>query len=521
MSNPMKTGRNLVLLAMGWLLGGTALAQALPLEFGEARNTPNYQSVRGVPISRVAGTPPGSDGRVPNSNESTGIYVQPTAGQFSTLSMLGGSSGRTQPVWAQLRNSAGLNAGTSPLTGAVAAEMGLPVGTNGSGAVVAFVRRMQMGSSLFVRRSSYSFGSVISVPVVGEDGTQLPTGTAQDYWLAEPYQVGSPETSGTYWSPHAGRLYAVQAGVISVTWIKAQSYTLGTVPNYVNAAGTRSFMTNGANVFLLYTQQYVVSGSPAKQPRNMYWTQKGFQGTGKPILVPTARVGAVNIVYNSAFPKTVPTEFRGIGTTSPADGSTNAPLAELRTLWYEQQIGQIYAYNAEGRVFVEVLGDAVGDGRRRQIGFEIVDVIQQPFPEDVRIELGERIVPPLDGDLAQLDPEPILQVGLPPYAYQDISATGGKTTYYATRETFNLNDYLVHWMETGVAGIRWPRYYGRYELRWPTDVAKYSLYVRPEVANDKEAEATAVELNPILVPILEYQDPLDRPRAQILVDSGS
>jgi hypothetical protein len=515
----MKTIRSLAALALGWLVGGTALAQALPWEFAEPRSTPNYQSLRGVPISKVVGTPPGSDGRVPNSNESTGIYVAPTTNQFRTLSVVGGSSGLTQARSTQLRNSAGLNAGTSPISGAVAAEMGLPVARNSSGQVVMFTHRVQVGTPVFVRRSSLNFGSIISVPLVAENGVQLPVGTAQDYWLAQPFENGSPEVSGTYWSPHAGRLYAIQTGVIRVTWIKAQPYTLSTVPNYVNAAGTTSFMTNGANVFLLFTQRYVVSGSPVKQPRNMYWTQKGFQGTGKAILVPTARVGAVNIVYNSAFPRTVDAEFRGIGSTSPAEGSTNAPLQELRTLWYEQQIGQMYAYNAEGRVFVEVLGDAVGEGRRSQIGFEIVDVIQQPIPADVRVELGERIVPPLDGDLAQLDPEPILQVGFQPFAYQDISASGGKTIYYATRETLNLNDYLVHWMETGVAGIRWPRYYGRYELRWPTDVSKYSLYVRPEVANDKEAEATAVELNPILVPILEYQDPLDRPRAQILADS--
>ena len=247
----MKTLRVLAALALGCLLRGTALAQALPLEFSEVRSTPNYQSVRGVPISRVAGTPPGSDGRVPNSNESTGVYVTPTAGQFNSLSMLGGSSGLTQPVWSQLRNSAGLNAGTSPLTGAVAVEMGLPVGRNGSGTVVAFVRRMQMGSSLFVRRSSLNFGSVIPVPEVAENGNKLPEGTSQDYWLAEPYGAEQPETSGYYWSTHAGRLYAVQAGVIRVTWIKARPYTLSTVPNYVNAAGTTSFMTNGANVFLL------------------------------------------------------------------------------------------------------------------------------------------------------------------------------------------------------------------------------------------------------------------------------
>ncbi len=70
-----------------------------------------------------------------------------------------------------------------------------------------------------------------------------------------------------------------------------------------------------------------------------------------------------------------------------------------------------------------------------------------------------------------------------------------------------------------MAGIQWPRYYGRYELDWPTDVSKYSLYVRPEVASDKEAEATAVVLDPMMIPTLEYQDPLDRPRAQILADS--
>ncbi len=420
----MKTVRLLAALTVGWLMGGTALAQALPWEFAEPRSTPNYQSLRGVPLSKVVGTPPGSDGRVPNSNESTGIYVDPTPGQFRALSVVGGSSGLRQASSSQLRNSAGLNAGTSPLTGAVAAEMGLPVARNGSGQVVMFTHRVQVGTPVFVRRSSLSFGSIISVPAVAENGVKLPEGTSQDYWFPEPYGTEQPDTSGYYWSTHAGRLYAVQTGVIRVTWIKAQPYTLSTVPNYVNAAGTTSFMTNGANVFLLYTQRYVVSGSPVKQPRNMYWTQKSFQGTGKTILVPTARVGAVNIVYNSAFPRTVSSEFKGIGSTSPVDGSTNAVLQELRTLWYEQQIGQLYAYNAEGRVFVEILGDSVGNGRRTQLGFEIVDVIQQPIPLDMKVELGERIIPPLDGSLSQLDPEPIRQAGLS-FAYQDLNASGG------------------------------------------------------------------------------------------------
>lgn len=511
----MKTVRALAVLSLGWLLGGTALAQALPLEFMEFRSTPNYQSVRGVPISRVAGTPPGSDGRVPNSNESTGIYVAPTAGQFSSLSMLGGSLGLTQPVWTQLGNSAGLNAGTSPLTGTVAVEMGLPVGRNGSGTVVAFVRRMQMGSSLFVRRSSLNFGSVIPVPEVRENGGKLPEGTASDYWLPEPFSVTQHEGNGYYWSPHVRQVYAVQTGPVLVTWIKSQPYTLSTVPTYVNAAGTTSFMTNGANVFLLYTERYIVSGSPAKQTRNMFWTQKGFQGTGKPILIPNGRVGAVNIVYNDAFPKTVLSEFKGVGTSLPTDGSTNAPLQELRTLWYEQQIGSLYAYNAEGRVFVELLGDSLGNGLYTQLGFEIVDVARQPIPQEVRVELGERIVPPLDGDPNVLQPEPLNAGTSDLYGYYYLDVGSSHIWYYAIRETQNLNDYLIHWMEQGVAGIRWPRYYGRYELRWPTDVAKYSLYVRPEVATESEAAATGVALDAQQSPNIEYQDPLDRPRARM------
>ena len=514
----MKTLRALAALSLGWLLGGTALAQTLPWELSEARGTPNYQSVRGVPISKVAGTPPGSDGRVPNSNESTGIYVAPTAGQYRTVSVLGGSSGLTQAGWSVLKNSAGLNAGTSALTGALAADMGLPVGKNSSGTVVAFLRRVQVGTPIFVRKSSLSFGSVIPVPVMAETGIKLPDGTADSYWIREPYTTNRHQGVGYYWSPHANESYAVQTGPIAVTWIKAQPYTLSTVPAYVNTAGTTSFMTNGANVFLLYTQRYVVSGAPVKQTRNMYWTQKAFQGTGKPILVPSGRVGAVNIVYNDAFPKTVLSEYKGIGTTSPTDGSTNAPLQELRTLWYEQQMGTLYAYNAEGRVFVELLGDPLGDGRYAPLGFEIVDVVQQPTPQDVKVELGERVIPPLGADPDSLAPEPLRQVVGDAYAYQYISASGKKISYYATRETRNLNDYLVHWMEEGVAGIRWPRYFGRYNLQWPTEVAKYSLYVRPEAATEAEAAATAVALEAQSSPSLEYQDPLDRPRAQLTSD---
>ena len=81
-----------------------------------------------------------------------------------------------------------------------------------------------------------------------------------------------------------------------------------------------------------------------------------------------------------------------------------------------------------------------------------------------------------------------------------------------------MNDSLVFWLETGVANLQWPRYYARYEQVWPSNVAKYSHYLRPEVATEAEAIATAVQLPTDNVPFIDYQDPLDRPRAHLTAD---
>ncbi len=67
-------------------------------------------------------------------------------------------------------------------------------------------------------------------------------------------------------------------------------------------------------------------------------------------------------------------------------------LEETRTLWFDSTRGQILAYNVEGRVFVEMLGELNTDGvTRRFLGFEIVDVFKQATPEDVTVNLGERV----------------------------------------------------------------------------------------------------------------------------------
>ena len=114
-----------------------------------------------------------------------------------------------------------------------------------------------------------------------------------------------------------------------------------------------------------------------------------------------------------------------------------------------------------------------------------------------------------------LSPEPVLQVGTPNFAYQHDVAGGSEVELFATRETANENDYLVHWMETSLVGLKWPLVLGRYQFVWPTDVARYSHYVRPLVATENEAKLTPVPMATLNVPIIEYQDPLDQPRAKL------
>jgi len=513
--------RLLALVAIG--LPPLASAQvALPIQYRRVLGGEtwiNYQSRAGVPISTTAGVPGGSNGLQPTGNESTGISTPPTSSQFRSLMSYGAVPGLTRARWLTVSNSVVLKNGTTPFSGTVATEMDRPRGLDGN-TVIIVMRRAEVGAPFLSRDVSFDFGSVVSPPIKDERGVLLPTGSAASYWIPEPYSTNSHVGSGYYWSPHARLVYAIQPGPIFVTWRKTVPYTVATRPNdYVNPNGPTSFQTNGANIFLLYTEQYVVSGSPAKQPRKMYWTQKGFQTTGKAVLVPAARVGAVNIVYNNSFPQTVTDEFQGVGATSPADGTDKEPLSELRTLWYEQQQGSIYAYNAEGRVFVELLGDLRSDGETYiPLGTEIVDVVKQPVPEDVTVELGERIVPPPGGDINVLNPEPILQPFGTSFAFQHIIEGATRKQLYATRETLNLNDYFIHWMEEGEAGLFWPKHFARYSLVWPSDVSRYSHFVRPEATTDEAAAQTAVVLKPENAPNIEYQDPLDRPRAKFTSD---
>jgi hypothetical protein len=484
---------------------------SLPLEFRQNEIPFNLHSQRGVPISTVSNVPPGSDGRMTTVNES-GSALLPTVNQFQGMAMPGGTPGLIRTAWLAASNSPGLKAGTNIFSGTVAQEMGLPVAMSDS-TVLFVMRRASIGVPYLSRQSSFGFGAIVAVPITDENGVTLTNVAPEAYWLPEPYTTTGHTNSGYYWSVNARKVYAIQPGPISIRWVKA-AYS-STVPSDYETNAS-SYYTNAGNYFRLFTATYIVSGAPVKPPRKIYWTERSFRNLGKPVAVPSARVGDLTIVYNNNFPRTVSSEHVGPGDSSPTEGTPNAPLPELRTLWYDRAQGNIFAYNQEGRVFLELLGDPRLDGQsREQLGYEIVDVLKQPTPLDVSIDLGDRILPPTSGSVDELTPEPIVQGATTPFAYPQSIPGSTKIRLHAIRETLNVNDYLVHWMEEGEVGLKWPSLLGRYNLVWPVDPAKYSHYARPIVANENEAKLTAVPMPTDNAPSIQYQDPFDRPRAKL------
>ena len=316
---------------------------------------------------------------------------------------------------------------------------------------------------------------------------------------------------------------AVNPGAIQVTWRKRVPLA-GTSPPSDYSTTTNKYLLESGRYYRLNAVRYVVSGGAVKPPRKIYWTESSFSRVGKPIRVPNGLVGAIQVVYNNGVPEYVDTEYVSTGETPmiqpPADPNDPAEgLQEKRTLWYDGLQGMIHAYNREGRVFMELLGDARGPSERVSLGYEIVDIIREPSLEDVTVELGERLTAYADGeDDSELFPEEIIQtsgVGTA-FVYRQVVKGSERATFYAVRETRNPNDQLVHWLERGEMGLLWPKLTVRYNLIWPDDVAKYSHYVRPLVATQSEAEETAVTLPTQNAPFI-YED-LDQPREFLTPD---
>lgn len=303
----------------------------------------------------------------------------------------------------------------------------------------------------------------------------------------------------------------IGAQTITLTWNSAPgpNHVVSSYDAYINNLGAAQSPaipdyegTDSAAKRALYTVAYNVSNGvvAGKKARRMYWTEGRYRTLGKVVPIPTEQIsGGVHIVFNSDFPEAVPADDIVDPTTDPFFVGPN----KQSTLFLDD--GSLHAYNREGRVFVELLGDSTGGQTRQHLGFEILDVLREPLPVGRDIELGERILPAPGGSIEDLRADPILRNALQDFAYQH-NTPDGRAEFYAIRITRNLNDYMVHWLEEGQQGILWPTDLMRYRLHWPVDPSRYDHYIRPAAASAVEAEETAIPLPAEKVPFLQFQD---------------
>ncbi len=392
--------------------------------------------------------------------------------------------------------------------------------------VVTSLLRAAVGVPYLANGFDFLFGQKVTPPLTDLAGVKL-AADITNYWHTEPVTIQvvtnatSPVTYSTnldgthsgepyYWSPHAGAAYATKPGQMHVVWRRLESDGT-TLP-----AGGTEWVTHvrvGSFYYAIKDTVVLVSGIPVQEPQSIYWTKGDFEKTGKPVLVPTG-VKEVNFVYNDSIPQVVPEAEVVIGgniVPNTGEGGFNNGNTQINTATIKVEAGFITAYNREGRIFVELLGDATGASTKRQLGIEIVDVIREPVPADVTIELGERVsaYPDNAPSDASLQPSPITQIGAS-FAYQHSVSAGG-LELYAVRETRQLTDYQVIWTRAGVGGLQWPYRFSRYSFIWSADPSKYSHYIRPEVPDENAAKLTAITLPGENAAKLDYQDPSYNP----------
>lgn len=457
----------------------------------------NLQSQRGAPLSSTVGTPTGSDGRVAVGS------VTATPGQFQGVVSYGAVTVAATP--------AALGA-----SGFAANADAIDFPRAKTGAAVTLVLRAQAGASWVSQESSLLFGGVIPAPETDLNGNVLVGAASTNYWAPEPFTTNNHAGAAYYYSPHARKVFAIQAGDVRITWRRNEALA-GPPADFAGNENVKYAFIGGA-YYELSPSSLVVAEGAVKLTRKLYWTEGIFLATGQRVAVPPGVVKDIRFGYNANFPQYVATNEVFVASGASSVLGTNLSFVDTRTVWAEN--GFINANNKEGRLFLELLGNSVANNVREHLGYELVDVTREPAVEDMTVELGERLTAyannfPSD---ANLRPSPILNLNGPNYVYQRFLGTEGASELYATRATPELNSSKAHWLEQGIAGLWWPARFVRYRQVWPGDVAKYSHYVRPTVTDEPSAQATAVTVPVENSPTIEYEDPTDAIRSKFTPD---
>ncbi len=364
---------------------------------------------------------------------------------------------------------------------------------------------LTVGATLLGREVQLINGTTLMLS--GKANANITVSTSKTFLPYQPY----------YYSPHADKVYASQTGRVTVTWVSA-------VPDTSEGTGTPTYKFR--------RETFAVSSASKVEPRVIYWTEKTFDGPW--VRIPSGRIDRVNPVFNSFVPGQA-VEY------TPVGGSTNPGTAapgEPRTLWFDTGSGlpALRAYNAEGRVFVEYLGDEIqGEaGRHEFLGADIVEIRRSADVETIVTPLGEQLRPragPKENGDDQMSPSrPNLAAGVAGKPiYGTFIRPDGITQYYAERENLNPDNMVLYWMAKfdaslhtvsggAIAGldISWPVAKRSYLHQWPASPADYE----PVNVTQTGVDATlGPKFEAISLPELVFQD--DPAELEAKIDGGS
>ena len=383
----------------------------------------------------------------------------------------------------------------------------------------------QIGNSFSNGVPRYFLGDVMTTPITKADGN--PTAPGDGYWRAMPVRPGEfftntnatalvdvngtqlPNTTGAsgvplpalaagqyesfYYSPHAGGVFASQAGAVEIWWVS-------------------SAPVNGAWKFRRET--FNVSADTQTTPvRKIYWTEGSFDAPR--VTIPSGRIQLANPIYSSKFPATVPVAEVYQPPGYVENPETSAQMPDIRrTFWYEETAGlaQFSAYNREGRILVEYLGAEISPGKFTFLGADVVEVIRTVTPSVVDIDLGKQVLP-ATGD-PKLIASPLLNNAAGTSYYGTTALASGKLAYWAERENSNPDQVLFYWLEAVDAGIapagqtpglsiQWPKFKHSYRFIWPSAHADYAYNTVNAAGSDTTNGLMFAENN---FPSIAYQD---------------
>lgn len=379
-------------------------------------------------------------------------------------------------------------------------------GGGGTGTAATVVVTQGVVTSIVLTAAGSGYTSLPAVTLSGGGGTGATAAAA------------SPPQA-FYFSPHAGRVFATQSGRVAITWVTRVPETTAAEPSTAR--------------YRFKIETFAVSSTTAKPARTIYWTEKSFNG---PLVnIPLGKIETINPVYSVNYPAQVAKEYEGVGLSTPSDVSLPP---ERRTFWFEKTggIGQLHAYNQEGRLFVEYLGplkDGVGGNVHEFLGADIIDIVRVATAVTVTVNLGDQITPrdasgqllPVNGDSEWLGSAVAGVSTTNETFYGSLSRLDGVTNYSAERENLTPDRVAFYWLEKSDAsinfapvdsppdlGIYWPRIKNQYLQVWPDDV---TLYTHNTVLDAGSTPATGLQFTGGQQPQIIYQDDPTQTEARV------